>query len=161
MSIVGTGPWLDDGLLFEFGERASVPMFLDFMLDLTVGDAVAVAIKSLEDVTAVMGELLPAATVDFQSEMKSGTVLGSLTNAMAGTAVVLGSASGATDAAATGRQVLADQADVSAANQRALSSVAQASTELRARDGRSMLEAATEAAALRQDVDALLDLALR
>jgi hypothetical protein len=158
---VGTGPWLDDGLLFEFGARATVPMFLDFTLDLTLGDAVAVALKALEDVTAVMGELLPGATVEFRPELKGGSFLDSLTKATAATAVVLGSASGATDAAATGRQVLADQADMNAANQRGLSSVGQVSTELRARDGRSMLDAATEVAGLRQDVEALLDLALR
>jgi len=157
----GTGPWLDDGLLFEFGARATVPMFLDFTLDLTLGEAVAVALKALEDVTAVMGELLPGATVEFRPELKGGSFLDSLTKATAGTAVVLGSASGAADAVATGRQILADQAGVDATNQRALSSVGQTLTELRARDGRSMLDAATEEAGLRQDVEALVDLTLR
>ena len=72
--------------------------------------------------------------------------------------VVAGNASGDTNAIAVGQQILAQQQRSDLANAHAVSSAWQALTELKAQDGRSMIDTALEVGGLRQDIQTLLAL---
>ena len=146
----------EESVLLDFGSGRRVPMFLDFTFQRRLGDATAVALKTIEDVVTVLGEMIPKAKTDYDSSVKTGGgFLSALGKVGAVTAIAAGGGS------PSGEYVLQRERERSAAGQRATSSFSQTVAELKAQDGQSVMDAALEVTGLRQDLQALLDLALK
>jgi hypothetical protein len=160
-------PYLDNGAtLFDFGPKKSVRMLLDFTFPLTVfpspdSQLVATALKGIEDVLNVMGQVIPSAKVNYQPEWAGRGALGVFSGIAGATQVVVGSATGDAAALAQGQQILQEQGQRTSAGAAKKADVSRVMNDLKTQDGKSLLDAAFEDEGLKKDLDALLALALQ
>jgi hypothetical protein len=153
-----------DATLFDFGPKKSVRMLLDFTFPLAVfpsRDVVATALKGVEDVVNIMGQLIPSAKIDYLPNF-GGRSFDQLMGAALGTAVIIaGSATGDVAAVAQGRQTLQEQAQLTSQSAATQAEIWRAMSDLKTQDGKSIVDAAFEDEGLKKDLDALLTLALQ
>jgi tetratricopeptide (TPR) repeat protein len=140
----------------DFGAGRRVPMLLDFTFQVRVGALTPVALKTIEDVVKVLGEMIPNARIEYEPNVTTRSFAQRFFRVASETASEL---SGGKDRVA--EQHLALDREIRASGARLGSSTWQTLTDLKSQDGRSMMDAALENEGFKQDIQALLELALK
>ena len=151
-------PYVDsERLLFGFGPKYQVSMLPDVTLLIRNAGFIPTAMKAVDDLVHVMGQLLPDAKVDYEAVTETGGGFGqAFLRASAIAAVGLGAFGNDISLVQEGQQALDRQQQQQQQQAAGVAALRQSLAEMKMQDGRSVVDVAFDDEGLKSDLDRLL-----